>query len=113
VFVGLAYYEQGVAESTHAASLNHNITQPMLDQYNAALSSREGFKDAAYGAFGGAVALALGAGALFLFDTPRTPTGSIGNEGPTRKTPMAAPLEVSAVPLAGPGFLGASIVGRF
>jgi hypothetical protein len=115
VFVGLAFYEQGQAESTRVASGARNISQSELDGYAAALNARDQLKLAAYGAFGGAVALAIGAGALFLFDTPHAPLGpSRLEEGtPQRKPKEGSPLEVSALPLVGPGFMGASLVGRF
>ncbi len=113
IFVGLAFYEEGQAESIHAASLTHNITQPMLDQYNGALGSRQDYTNAAYGVLGGALAVGIGAGILYLFDTPRAPTTFVHEEGPARKAPTATPLEMSAIPLAGPGFVGAGILGRF
>jgi tetratricopeptide (TPR) repeat protein len=113
-FVGVAYHEQAVAESIRDAGKRGNISQGMLDGYASALASREDFKRATYGAFGGALALGIGAGALFLFDTPRPPTGFVRvDEAPARGTRPAAPLEVSALPLAGPGFVGAGVFGRF
>lgn len=113
VFVGLAFWEQGQAESTLQASAARNITQTELDAYGSAVNARDGFKLAAYGAFGGAVALALGAGALIVFDTPQPLLGPARFEerGPQKQT--TTPLEVSAVPLAGPGFVGANLIGRF
>ncbi len=113
VFVGLAYYEQGLAEGTRNTSTTQNITQSQLNAYSSALSAREAFKDAAYAAFGGGVALAVGASLLLLFDRPRAPIGPtrFEHEGPTPKAP--APLEVSAVPFVSPSFLGAGVVARF
>ncbi len=113
VFIGLAFWEQGQAESTLATSATRNITQSQLDAYSSAVNARESFKLAAYGAFGGAVALAAGAGALFLFDTPRPLLGParFDDHGPQKQT--LSPLEVAAVPVVGPSFVGASIIGRF
>jgi hypothetical protein len=113
VFVGLAFWEQGQAESTLKTSATSNITQSQLDAYSAALSGREGFKLAAYGAFGGAVALALGGGALFLFDTPQPLLGPSRMEENAPQKQKATPLEVSAAPVAGPGLVGATVLGRF
>ncbi|HSQ62059.1 MAG TPA: PEGA domain-containing protein [Polyangiaceae bacterium] len=113
VFIGVAFWEQGQAESTLATSATRNITQSQLDAYSSAVSVREGFKLAAYGAFGGAVALALGAGALFFFDTPPAPLGPARFEEQGPRKPTTAPLEVSGAPLVGPGLVGASLVGRF
>jgi hypothetical protein len=112
-FVGVAYHDQSVAQSARSASLAGNIPQSMLDQYNGALSAREDFKRAAEVAFGGSLALAVAAGALFLFDTPRPPTPFTRiDEGPKRSTPTAPVLEVSALPVKGGGFVG-GVVGRF
>jgi hypothetical protein len=113
-FVGVAFHEQALAESTQAASNTHNISQGMLDGYSSALGARDGFKLAAYGALGGALTLGVAAGALFVFDTPRPPAGFMRvDEAPARKAPAPAPLEVSVFPLTGPGLLGAGVVGRF
>jgi hypothetical protein len=113
VFVGFAFWEQGQAESTLQTSTTSNITQSQLDAYSAALSARESFKLAAYGAFGGAVALALGGAALFLFDTPQPLLGPTRFEDNAPQKQKATPLEVSAAPLVGPGLVGATVVGRF
>jgi hypothetical protein len=113
-FVGVAYHEQALAESTRASAKTGNISQGMLDGYAAALASREDYKRAAYGAFGGALALGLTAGALFVLDTPRAPTrGLRADEGPASKPKPAAPLEVSALPLVMPGCVGAGLIGSF
>jgi hypothetical protein len=111
VFVSVAFVEQGQAESTLQASSRSNIPQSRLDDYAAALNAREGFKLAAYGAFGGAAALALGAVALFALDTPHPLLGParFDEHGPQRPTQ----LEVAAMPIGGPGFFGATILGRF
>ena len=114
VFIGMAFYEQGQAESIQALAGQHNITQAQEDSYNSSVNAREGLKLASYVAFGGAAALALGASALFLFDTPHAPLGPTREreEEPTRK-PTSSPLEVSAVPLVAPGVAGLGLVGSF
>jgi hypothetical protein len=111
VFAGVALIEQGQAESTIAKSQSANITQAQLDAYAAALSARDGFKLAAYGAFGGAAALALGGAALFFLDTPHPLLGPARFDEKHEKS--GGTLEVSAAPIAGPSFVGASVIGRF
>jgi hypothetical protein len=113
-FVGVAYHEQAIANSVAAASAQANIVQSQLDQHNAAIGSREDAKRAAEVAFGGALALGLAAGALFLFDTPRAPTPFTPvDDGSKRSAPTAPVLEVSASPFFGGGFAGAALLGRF
>ena len=112
--VGMAFHEQGVAESIQTMSRSRNISQGMQDDYTTALGSRDDLKRAAEGVFGGAVALGLAAGVLFTFDTPRPPSTFVRvDEGPARKAPAPVPLEVSVLPVLGPGVFGAGVVGRF
>ncbi len=101
----LAFYEEGQAESIHAAKrLTHNITQPMLDQYNGALGSPESYTNAAYGVLGGA-APPWDWGRHPLPLRPAASADDLGSRGGARaQGTHGNAARDSAIPLAGPGF---------
>lgn len=113
VFVGLAFFEQGQAESILATGAKRNLTQPELDSYGAASNAREGFKIASYCAFGGAAAFALAGAAFFLLDTPHPLLGPARFDEQRDRSKPNGTLEVAGAPIVGPGLVGASVVGRF
>lgn len=116
-FLGVAFAEQGSAQSIHDQRQTGNITGAQLVQYNSDLTARDLWRTASIASAGGGLAVLVAGGALFLFDHP---TGDTGRRGPE---PMPAPgvgpagcgctVEVSLLPVVSPAFSGAGVVGRF
>jgi hypothetical protein len=116
VFVGVTLYEQGQAQNVLDRMGKMNLSPPDLDTYNHAVDARDMWRTASVVTLGvSVVALATGL-TLYAFDKP-TP----GIVGPPQETPKpnAPPpprepsMEMSAIPLVGPGVVGAGVIGRF
>jgi hypothetical protein len=114
ILMGLAFFEQGRAETILARMQTENIFDNDLNTYRSAVQSRDDLRLASGIAFG--VSGAVLATGLFLFGFDR-PT----LEGPQRRllpTPQAPKpavpaMEVSLTPVLGPGIGGAVLRGRF
>jgi hypothetical protein len=114
VFVGVALVEQGRAQKVLGDMGRGNISGPELATYQPSIDLRNDWR-AAGAATLGVGAATLGAGAvLYAFDKP-----GLVPAGPRRESPLPQPspkprdMEMSAVPLLGPGTLGAGLIGRF
>jgi hypothetical protein len=113
-FVAVALVEQGRAEDVLDRQKVGNLKSSDLDTYRQAANARDTWRTASVATLGAGVA-ALTAGALlYVFDKP-TPAAvpQTIEPGPVTKPHPAEPMEVSGVPLFGPGVLGAQVVGRF
>jgi hypothetical protein len=116
-FLGVAFAEQDSATNIHDQRQTANITPAQLAQYNADLTSRDVWRSASIATAGGGLAVLAAGGALFLFDRP---IGDAEHRGPEPSpTPALGPpgcgcaVEVSVLPVIGPAFGGAGVVGRF
>ena len=118
VLTGLALGAQRSAREIDDARASGNITGQQLDDYNRSLDQRETWRRAAGIAFGaGAVVAATGL-VLFAFDQPKLAPALARDDKPARPAPAEAPaappaLEMSAVPLISPGFVGGALTARF
>ena len=118
VFTGLALGSQRSAREISDARRTGNISAQQLDDYNQALDHRETWRRAAGVAFGaGAVVAATGL-VLFAFDQPKLAPVTARDDKPRGPAPSDAPaappaMEMSAVPLISPGFLGGAVSARF
>ena len=86
-----------------------------LAQYEGDVSARNGFRTAAGATLAGAAVVGVAAVFLAVFDQPGAVGGGRRDDRPkpTAPPPRERPMEMSAAPLWGPGFYGASLAGRF
>jgi PEGA domain len=114
VFIGVAAAEQSSAQHILSQSQVMNISNAQLLQYNSDLAARNGWRTASLSTMGGSLGLLAVGGALFLFDHPdgEAKLGSDSPAAPLHVAP-AGTVEISALPVAGPGFAGGGVVVTF
>jgi hypothetical protein len=115
-FAGVTAAEQGNAESIRTQRLTTGITGSQLGAYNNDLAARTAWRSAAIGTLAGSAAVLAAGGALFLFDHPngfRMEPSFEPVPKPVSPAGCGCSIEVSAIPMVGPGFGGAGITGRF
>jgi hypothetical protein len=118
VFTGVSFAAQKQAKDIGDARAAGNITLQQLDDYNAAVDRREAWKKAAGVAFGAGAAVGAVGLLLFAFDQPRLAAPPMHlDEKPRAPEPAPTPappaMEMSAVPVVSPGFLGGAVSARF
>ena len=117
VMSGLAFAAQKDAQDILAKRESSAISVSDRDDYDAAVTERNDWRRNAGVGFAAGGAFAVVGGLLFLFDSPDvelgpTPPKDDSAPAPTPKEePMVA--VVGAAPAWGPGFVGASLRGRF
>ena len=115
-FMGVALAEESSAESIHTQRLTTGITASQLTSYNNDLAARTAWRNAAIGTLGGSLAVVAAGGALFLFDHPSGGRADPSFEPiprPVTPTGCGCGIEAAAIPMVGPGYGGAAVVGRF
>ncbi|WP_437274664.1 PEGA domain-containing protein [Sorangium sp. So ce375] len=115
--VGVLTLASSLAEEEKAREIAEKravqgISEEELGDYRAHLDTRDELANATMGLFGAAAAFALGGFVIYAFDTPNPPPLPARTDPAPARTggPM---LELSAVPVLGPGFGGAGLIGRF
>lgn len=115
--VGVLTLASGLEEEEQAREIAdkravQGISEEELGDYQAHLDTRDELANATMGLFGTAAAFALGGFVFYAFDTPNPPPLPARTDPAPARTggPM---LELSAVPILGPGLGGAGLVGRF
>jgi hypothetical protein len=87
-------------------------TCPDLTNYNAAVSARDGLRQATGALFGIGIASAGAGAALYFFDDRNAQSRSAQEPAPRKADPArSGPIEISAAPVIGPGILGATFTG--
>ncbi len=114
-FLTIALVEQGRAQQVLTDKGGHNIGVSEIGTYNDALSARDGWRTAGLVTLGASVAVLATGGILYLFDHPSPTAPGPTQEAPPKPAtpPPKEPMEMSAVPMVGPGSFGAVLVGRF
>ncbi|APR77708.1 TonB-dependent receptor [Minicystis rosea] len=114
----LAIHEQQEAQTLDQKRMaKGGLTSDELEQYKSHQRRRDELRGAAAVAFGGAIVLGGTAVLMAIFDQPtiekahRDSAPSSGSPSPTPAKDR--PMEMSAVPLIGPGFYGMSLSGSF
>jgi PEGA domain len=116
VFIGVSVAQQSSAESIKSQRAVSNITASQLASYNGDLTARAAWRSASLATFGASAAVLATGGALFLFDRPTGGKAEPSFEpAPRPATPVGCGcgIEISAIPMVGPGFGGAGVLGRF
>jgi hypothetical protein len=118
VLTGLAFGEQGRAESLEARRTERSITPDEATQRDAARAQRDDLRTGAGVAFGAGAALLATGAFLYLFDRPVFErVRAVDAEGAPSGSPPApkqgAPLELGLAPLVAPTVGGALLRGRF
>jgi PEGA domain len=112
-FVGVALVEQGKAEKVLNDMGRGNISAPELGTYQPSIDLRNDWRVAAAFTLGAGAATLGAGGLLYAFDKPGLAPAPPRSETPAPPPPKPRDMEMSAVPLLGPGTLGAGILGRF
>lgn len=107
---------EGKAEDINGLAEDGNIDDEQLRMYNEAIVGRDQARAVAVSLFGSAVGLGGLGLLLYVFDQPSAVKAPMMSDDKARE-PARAPgepsMELSARPLWGPGFAGASLTGRF
>ncbi len=117
VFLGLTLSAQGQAKTIYDRGQSQNLTGLDLTNYASDVDARNTWRPVAAATLaGGLAAVAIGT-ILYTFDHPSV-TGAASQprekQGPSPSAPARShDMEMSAVPLVGPGLVGASLGGRF
>lgn len=98
-------------------STNGSAPADDLVTYNKALSARDDLRRASSVAAAAGALVGTTGLLLFIFDQPvinaSRPGGADKPKAPAPSSPREMPMEMSAAPIAVPGFYGASLYGRF
>ena len=118
VFTGAALVNQGTAQKVLDQQSLGNLPQDQVGKYNDARSRRDDWNKAAIASFSIGGAVALTGVVLYLFDQPTLAMAPARFEDRTKKpdtkpAPGREPMEMSFLPLVGPGLAGAGVNGRF
>ena len=117
VFMAAAYKQQSDAEAIAEKRKTGNLELSQLEAYDDAKTQREAYKKTAGVLFGAGLALGATGLLLYVFDQPSVtvPSATRVEEKPRPSTPTPAEgtMEVSAVPVWSPGFVGASVNATF
>lgn len=122
VFAALAGHQQNLAHDidVQRQTKSYDCTDPTVacptKAYQDAVDRRDALRPVATTALTAGVIVAATGGVLFLFDQPSLDVRAARSDSkpkPTAAPPKDAPMEISAAPAIGPGFYGASLVGRF
>ncbi len=108
--------QQNQAKALLAKRDAEGLTSAEASRYEDATSQRDTLRIGSGVGFGTAVVLGGTGFLLYVFDQPTVRLPEIGRERPKHepKTVPAAPsMEMSAVPVVGPGLFGAALGGRF
>lgn len=119
VQAGLAFVAQKEALDIEEAQKTRNISQTELERHNGKLAERDRLAVTGGATAGLGVAVLATGFLLYVFDEPEviSPAGS-PREGPAPEAmpapaDEAAPMEISALPLLAPTFIGLGAQGRF
>lgn len=119
VFTVLAMDQQAQAKDLRSQAEDANIALDTLRDYNAKAERRDDYRRGAIISFGASVVVGATGWLLYSFDRPslrettgleRIPERTTDKEPSPIEEPM---MEISAVPLVGPGHMGAGLMGRF
>lgn len=116
VLAGFAVREQKLAQDIDAQREKGGLAEAKIADYDEHRAARDEYRRAAGIALGGALLVGGTGLLLFVFDRPgatAAPRRRDDAPKPAAPQPRDAPMEMSAVPLIGPGLYGASLSGRF
>lgn len=114
VSAAIAAGADGTAVQIDRQRRNGWITTAQLDTYNDARLLRQRTQVSATVLLNGAAGLGALAFLLYYFDAPTTPAPRPRSDRvPATPSPVKPTLDISALPLVGPGFLGGSIQATF
>jgi hypothetical protein len=112
VFLGFAVAAENRAKAVAAEAAAGNADPARLEVYESAVQARADFSRLSGVAFGAGAAAGLVGILLYAFDQPAI-TGKPAPKKRPEKAPIAAPTDVAAAPVVGPGELGAVMSFRF
>ncbi len=118
VFTGAALVNQGHAQKIQDRRDAGTIPPSDADAYDSARSRRDDWSKAAIAAFSIGGAVVVTGAVLYLFDQPILSMPAARFEDRTKKpdpkpAPGREPMEMSFVPILGPGLGGAGLSGKF
>lgn len=116
VLAGVAFYDQKQAQAIDDRRVSKGgLSVADLASYDSYRGARDELRRAAGIAFGSALVVGGTGVLLAIFDTPAAGPPRMRDQSPKPGAPVPRdrPMEMSAAPVIGPGFYGASLSGHF